>query len=88
MKQLSEGLANIDQSQIPGKYKVWCSQFTLYKRVLWLPKMSEIPSSTADKLERKTNSFIRKWAEVHLSAVGGGRETSLPLLHHQEMFQD
>lgn len=45
MKQLSEDLAKIDQSQLLGKYKVWCYQFTLYRRVMWPLKMSYIPSS-------------------------------------------
>ncbi len=61
MKPLSEGLAKFDQSQLPGKYKVWCYQFTLYMRVMWPLKMSEIPSSTASKMDGKANTFIRKW---------------------------
>lgn len=43
LKQLSEGLAKIDQSQLPGKYKAWCYQFILYRRVMWPLKMSKIP---------------------------------------------
>ena len=61
MKQLMDGLAKVDQGQLPGKYKVWCYQFTLYRRVMWPLKMSEIPSSTMSKMDRKANSFIRKW---------------------------
>lgn len=34
MKRLSEVLADIDQSQLPGNYKVWCYQFILYRRVM------------------------------------------------------
>lgn len=37
-KQLSDGLSRIDQSQIPGKYTVWCNQFTLYHQVRWPQK--------------------------------------------------
>lgn len=58
MKQLTDGLARIDQSQLPGKY--WCYQFTLYRMVMWPLKMSEISSSTASKMDGKANSFIRK----------------------------
>ncbi|CAG6012252.1 unnamed protein product, partial [Menidia menidia] len=54
-------LTRIDQSKLPGKYKVWCYQFTLYQRLLWPLKMSEIPSSTVSKMDMKANSFIRKW---------------------------
>lgn len=51
-KQLSEGLASIDKSQLPGKYKLWCHNFTLYQRVMWPMKMCEIPSSTVNGLDR------------------------------------
>lgn len=59
--QLTEGLKRIDQSCIPGKYKVWCFQFTLYQRVMWPLKMSEITSTTVIKLDAKANNYIRKW---------------------------
>ncbi|KAL7406506.1 hypothetical protein ABVT39_020861 [Epinephelus coioides] len=58
MKQLSDGLARINQSQLSGKYKVWCYQFTLYRRVIWPLSMSEIPSSTTSTMDGKANSFI------------------------------
>ena len=61
MKQLSDGLTRINQSQLPGKYKVWCYQFTLYRSVMWPLKMSEIPSSSTSKMDEKAKSFIRKW---------------------------
>lgn len=83
MKQLSDGLARIDQSQLPGKYKVWCYQFTLYQRVMWPLKMSEIPSSTVSKMDGKANSFIRKWLGLPrcLSETGlfGRNMLQLPL---------
>ena len=60
-KQLADGLARINQSQLPGKYKVWCYQFILYQRVMWPLKMSEIPSSVVSKMDGLANSFIRKW---------------------------
>ncbi len=58
-KQLADGLARINQSQLPGKYKVWSYQFILYPRVMWPLKMSEVPSSVAEKLDGLANSFIR-----------------------------
>lgn len=82
-KQLADGLARINQSQLPGKYKVWSYQFILYPRVMWPLKMSEVPSSVADKLDGLANSFIRKWLGLPrcLSDVGlFGRNTlQLPL---------
>ncbi|KAG1932793.1 hypothetical protein F2P79_020826 [Pimephales promelas] len=83
MKQLSDGLARIDQSQLPGKFKVWCYQFILYRRVMWPLKMSEIPSSTISKMDGKANSFIRKWLGLPrcLSETGlfGKNMLQLPL---------
>ncbi|CAM4298856.1 unnamed protein product [Leuciscus chuanchicus] len=58
-KQLADGLAKINQSQLPGKYKVWCYQAILYQRVMWPLKMSEIPSSVVNKMDGLANSFIR-----------------------------
>ncbi|KAJ8332759.1 hypothetical protein SKAU_G00416550 [Synaphobranchus kaupii] len=82
-KQLADGLARIHRSQLPGKYKVWCYQHVLYHRVMWPLKMSEVPSSTASKLDGLANSFIRKWLGLPrcLSDVGlFGRNTlQLPL---------
>ena len=40
---------------------MWIYQFTLYRRIMWPLKMSEIPSSTTTKMDGKANSFIRKW---------------------------
>ncbi len=56
MKQLSDGLAKIDQSQLSDKHKVWCYHFTLYRRVIWPLKM--VPSSAVSKMDGKANSFI------------------------------
>lgn len=60
-KQLREGLEKIDSSQLPGKLKVWCYQFTLFQRVMWPLKVSEIPSSLASKMDTISNTYIRKW---------------------------
>ena len=35
MKQAEEGLKAIDQTKLPGKYKIWCLQFALYPRLAW-----------------------------------------------------
>ncbi len=54
-------LSNIDTSQLPGKYKVWCYHFTLYPRVMWPLQLCEVTSSAVSRMEAKANSFIRKW---------------------------
>lgn len=60
-KQLTDGLARIDNSQLPGKLKVWCYQFTLYQRIMWPLKVSEVPSSAASRMDGISNKYIRKW---------------------------
>ena len=83
MQQLSAGLAKIDSSQLPGKYKVWCFNFTLYPRVMWPLKLCEVTSSAVSKMDAKTSSFIRKWLGLprgHSSASLYGKNTlQLPL---------
>lgn len=58
LQQLSAGLAKMDSSQLPGKYKV---HFTLYSRVMWPLKLCEVTMSAVSKMEAKTSSFICKW---------------------------
>ena len=60
-QQLAEGLAKIEQSHLPGKYKVWCYQHTLYHRVMWPLKICEIPSSEVSRMDSLANNYIRKW---------------------------
>lgn len=43
LQLLSAGLEKIGDSQLPGKYKVWCYNFTLYARVMWLLKLVRSP---------------------------------------------
>lgn len=59
--QLQSGPHKIDQCFLPGKFKVWCLQFTLYRRLLWPLKLSDITLTAVLKLEAKANNFIWKW---------------------------
>ena len=54
--QLQEGLHKIDQCPLPGKFKVWCYQHTLYHRLMWPLKLSDITMTTVLKLEAKANN--------------------------------
>lgn len=54
-------MIQINQRQLPGKYKVWRYQFRVYRRVMWPLKMYEISSSTTSKMDGKANSFIWNW---------------------------
>lgn len=44
-QQLTESVARIEQSHLPGKHKMWCGQHTLYECMLWALKVCEIPMS-------------------------------------------
>lgn len=59
ISQLIDGLNKIDQSCLPGKFKVWCYQFTPYKHLMWPLKLCNITSSTVLKMDRKANSYIK-----------------------------
>ncbi|KAJ8334019.1 hypothetical protein SKAU_G00413380 [Synaphobranchus kaupii] len=61
MTQLSEGLGKLDQSHLPGNLVIWCYQFTLYQRLMWPLKLSEIASTAVLKMDSKANNYIRKW---------------------------
>lgn len=56
-KQLEHGLARIDSSQLPVKFKLWCYQFTLFQGVMCPLKMCEIPSTTASRLDGIANTY-------------------------------
>lgn len=56
-----EGLAKIEQINLPGKYKVWCYQHMLYQWVMWPLKICEIPTSMFSRMDTLTNSYIQKW---------------------------
>ena len=61
MKQTEDGLKTIDQSKLPGKYKVWCLQFGLYPRIAWPLMIYEVALSRVEIIEQKCNTYIRKW---------------------------
>lgn len=56
-QQLVEGLVNIEQSQLPGKYKVWCYWHILYQRVVWPLKISEISITSVSKMDSLAKTY-------------------------------
>ena len=60
-KQAEEGLKKIDDSKLPGKYKIWCLQFGLYPRLGWPLLIYEVALSRVEVIERRCNIHIRKW---------------------------
>ena len=61
MKQAEEGLQKIDESKLPGKYKIWCLQFGLYPRLGWPLLVYEVSLSRVEIIEKKCSIYIRKW---------------------------
>ena len=60
-KQAKDGLQKIDESKLPGKFKIWCLQFGLYPRLSWPLLIYEIALSRVEDIERICNVHIRKW---------------------------
>ncbi len=60
-QQLAEGLVKIDQTQLPGKHKVWCYQHTLYQCVMWPLKICKVPMSEVSRMDSLANRYIRRW---------------------------
>jgi hypothetical protein len=81
--QLTAGLKKIDQSPLPGKFKVWCYQFTLFHRLMWPLKLCDILSSAVLKMDAKANNYIRKWLGLprclSRAALFGRNTLRLPL---------
>ena len=60
-RQAEEGLKAIDETKLPGKYKVWMLQFGLYPRLAWPLQIYEIALTRVETIEQKCNMCVRKW---------------------------
>ncbi|XP_053395693.1 uncharacterized protein LOC128555904 [Mercenaria mercenaria] len=54
--QLQEGLKQIDQTGLPGKFKAWLFQHGLLPRLMWPLMLYEIATSTVEGLENKRSA--------------------------------
>lgn len=71
----SEGTSfqqSLDKSGLPGKYKAWGYQHRFLPRLLWPLLVYEFPFSTMETLERKINSYLRRWLGVPRSVCSIG----------------
>ena len=68
-KQAKDGLQKIDESKLPGKFKIWCLQFGLYPRLSWPLLIYEIALSRVENIERICNVHIRKWIKWRLATT-------------------
>ncbi|KAI8482700.1 hypothetical protein Bbelb_395800 [Branchiostoma belcheri] len=91
IRQATSGLKCIDECDLPGRLKVWCAQFVLFPRLKWPLKMYNISMSTVDQIDRKANSYFRRWLGVPrcLSTVAlfGDNMLSLPLSSIAEEYK-
>ena len=60
-RQCKEGMDAIDRAPLPGKYKVWISQFVLLPRLLWPLTIYEIGLPFVESLEKSISRRIRVW---------------------------
>lgn len=90
-KDINSGLKSIDNTQLPGKLKIWCLQLGLLPRMLWPLAVYEVPISTVEKLERGVTGYIKKWLGVprFLTTIGlyGDGALKLPLTSLTEEFK-
>lgn len=59
-KEVASGLENINRTLLPGKLKLWCMQYGLLPRLMWLLTRYEVPLSKVEKLESLVSSYARK----------------------------
>ena len=58
------GLMKIEDSNLPGKFKVWVLQHTLIPKMRWPMMLYEIPVTTMEAVERKINSKLKAWLGI------------------------
>ncbi|XP_035683116.1 uncharacterized protein LOC118420431 [Branchiostoma floridae] len=87
-----EGLKAIENSDLPGRYKVWCYQYGLLPRTVWPMSMYNIPLTVVEEVERAVSRHLRKWLGVPpgLTSVGlysKSAKLQLPLSSMEEEFK-
>ena len=90
--QLRQWLRLIDRTGLPGKYKTWIYQHGVLSRLMWMVMLYEIPTSTAEAMERCVNGFLRRWLGVPPSFTSIGlysrtAKLQLPLSSLVEEFK-
>ena len=85
-------MRNIDETGLPGKFKVWIYQHGLLPRLAWPLMLYEIATSTVERMERTINKHLRKWLGVPQSFTSVGlysrtAKLQLPLTSIVEEFK-
>ncbi|XP_052281250.1 uncharacterized protein LOC127878762 [Dreissena polymorpha] len=81
-QQLRNGLAKIEGTGLPGKFKAWLFQHGLLPRLLWPLMLYEIPTSTVDSLESMINKSLRRWFGLPSSMTSIGLYNRTGMLQH------
>ena len=51
----------VEGGSLPGKFKCWCLQFGLYRRITSPLIISEVRLSSVERIEQRCSVYIRKW---------------------------
>ncbi|XP_019617765.1 PREDICTED: uncharacterized protein LOC109465064 [Branchiostoma belcheri] len=91
-QQMRDGLEAIENSELPGRYKVWCNQYGLLPRAVWPMTMYDIPLTVVEEVERRVSRHLRKWLGVPpgLTSIGLYSKTAklqLPLTSMEEEYK-
>jgi hypothetical protein len=91
-QQVKSGLKQIDQTKLPGKYKLWLYQNGLLPRLIWPLTVYQITTTTVEGLERTINRFLRRWLGVppsftSIGLYGHSNKLQLPLSSFTEEFK-
>ncbi|KAI8507131.1 hypothetical protein Bbelb_155700 [Branchiostoma belcheri] len=91
-QQMRDGLEAIENSELPGRYKVWCYQYGLLPRAVWPMTMYDIPLTVVEEVERRVSRHLRKWLGVPpgLTSIGLYSKTAklqLPLTSMEEEYK-
>lgn len=62
--QVDTWMTSLEKSGLPGKYKAWGYQHGVLPRLLWPLLVYEVPISTVEGLERRINTYLRRWLGV------------------------
>ena len=62
IQELAEdGLRKIDITYLPGRFKVWCMQNSLFPRLHWPLTLYEVALTRVERIQQRCNVYIRKW---------------------------
>ena len=92
LNQLQQWLQDTEKCGLPGKFKAWIYQHGILLRLLWPLLVYDIPLTNVEKMETKTNTYLKKWLGIprSFSSVGLFSQNSklqLPLKSVLDQYQ-